>query len=121
MGEPVPCTVAEWTDASFPATYPFLTTNPVWAEVYAPNGNLLKRGDIVYRKKFAKTLELSVPISFSPWLAPNTRPQFCPTGCRRVLHWKDRGAHRFRYVSFWVIIACVILKVAQPPRIAGGS
>ena len=45
------------------ATYPFLSTDPVWAEVYTPNGTLLKKGDIAYRKKFANTLELSVPPS----------------------------------------------------------
>lgn len=44
------------------AVYPFLTNDSVWAEVYAPNGTLLKKGDTVYRKKYADTLELSVVI-----------------------------------------------------------
>ena len=55
------------------ATFPFLTTDPVWAEVYAPDGILLKQGDIVYRKKFADTLELSVLIYVPCRLAHNVR------------------------------------------------
>ncbi|EPQ58687.1 gamma-glutamyltransferase [Gloeophyllum trabeum ATCC 11539] len=38
-------------------SYPFLTHDPLWAEVYAPNGTLLKQGDTVYRKRYANTLE----------------------------------------------------------------
>ncbi|KAF9777737.1 gamma-glutamyltranspeptidase [Thelephora terrestris] len=39
-------------------TYPFLTTDPLWAEVYAPNGILLQQGDTAYRKRYANTLEI---------------------------------------------------------------
>ncbi|KAJ7870442.1 gamma-glutamyltranspeptidase [Mycena leptocephala] len=35
----------------------FILTDPLWAEVYAPNGVLLKQGDTVYRKRYANTLE----------------------------------------------------------------
>jgi len=31
-------------------TFPFLLSDPLWAEVYAPNGTLLKEGDTCYRK-----------------------------------------------------------------------
>jgi gamma-glutamyltranspeptidase / glutathione hydrolase len=37
-------------------TYPFLLTDPLWAEVYAPNGTLVGLGDTVYRKRYARTL-----------------------------------------------------------------
>jgi gamma-glutamyltranspeptidase/glutathione hydrolase len=36
---------------------PFITEDPMFAEVYAPNGTILGLGDICYRKKFAYTLE----------------------------------------------------------------
>lgn len=39
------------------STFPFLTTDPLWAEAYAPNGTLLKQGDTAYRKRYANTLE----------------------------------------------------------------
>ncbi|TFK45646.1 gamma-glutamyltranspeptidase [Heliocybe sulcata] len=39
------------------SSYPFLTKDPLWAEVYAPNGTLLGLGDTVYRKRYADTLE----------------------------------------------------------------
>ncbi|KAJ7357041.1 gamma-glutamyltranspeptidase [Mycena albidolilacea] len=35
----------------------FIPHDPLWAEVYAPNGTLLKQGDTVYRKRYADTLE----------------------------------------------------------------
>ncbi|KAJ7138819.1 gamma-glutamyltranspeptidase [Mycena filopes] len=35
----------------------FILADPLWAEVYAPNGTLLKLGDTVYRKRYADTLE----------------------------------------------------------------
>ncbi|KAJ7457876.1 gamma-glutamyltranspeptidase [Mycena latifolia] len=35
----------------------FILKDPLWAEVYAPNGTLLKQGDTVYRKRYADTLE----------------------------------------------------------------
>ncbi|KAF7985831.1 hypothetical protein HWV62_504 [Athelia sp. TMB] len=35
----------------------FILTDPLWAEVYAPNGTVLKEGDIAYRKRYADTLE----------------------------------------------------------------
>ncbi|THU77434.1 gamma-glutamyltranspeptidase, partial [Dendrothele bispora CBS 962.96] len=37
--------------------YPFLLSDPLWAEVYAPNGTLLEEGDICYRKRYAETLQ----------------------------------------------------------------
>ncbi|EIN11385.1 gamma-glutamyltranspeptidase [Punctularia strigosozonata HHB-11173 SS5] len=37
-------------------TYPFLLSDPLWAEVYAPNGTLVGLGDTVYRKRYARTL-----------------------------------------------------------------
>ncbi|THV00494.1 gamma-glutamyltranspeptidase [Dendrothele bispora CBS 962.96] len=37
--------------------YPFLLSDPLWAEVYAPNGTLLEAGDICYRKRYAETLQ----------------------------------------------------------------
>ena len=47
----------------------FLTQDPLWAEVYAPNGTLLKEGDIAYRKvrfgfaiTFLKSLNPSVAL-----------------------------------------------------------
>ncbi|KAJ7728322.1 gamma-glutamyltranspeptidase [Mycena metata] len=33
------------------------STDPLWSEVYAPNGTLLTLGDTVYRKRYADTLE----------------------------------------------------------------
>ena len=36
---------------------PFITEDPLFAEVYAPNGTILGLGDRCYRKKFAYTLE----------------------------------------------------------------
>ncbi|KDQ59696.1 hypothetical protein JAAARDRAFT_175189 [Jaapia argillacea MUCL 33604] len=39
------------------SSYEFLTQDPLWAEVYAPNGTLLSLGDTVYRKRYANTLE----------------------------------------------------------------
>ncbi|KAF8526584.1 gamma-glutamyltranspeptidase [Hysterangium stoloniferum] len=39
------------------STLGFLTKDPLWAEVYAPNGTLLKQGDICFRKRYADTLE----------------------------------------------------------------
>jgi gamma-glutamyltranspeptidase/glutathione hydrolase len=36
---------------------PFITEDPRFAEVYAPNGTILGVGDICYRKNFAYTLE----------------------------------------------------------------
>ena len=47
------------------ATHPFLTTEPAWAQVYAPNVTLLGQGDIAYREKYADTLELFVCWVFS--------------------------------------------------------
>ncbi|KAK7437861.1 hypothetical protein VKT23_018298 [Stygiomarasmius scandens] len=38
-------------------TFPFLLSDPLWAEVYAPNGTLLKEGDTCYRKRYAQTLQ----------------------------------------------------------------
>ncbi|TVY92701.1 Glutathione hydrolase proenzyme [Lachnellula willkommii] len=35
----------------------FLTTDPAWALDFAPNGTLVKLGDTLYRKRYAKTLE----------------------------------------------------------------
>ncbi|KAF7339741.1 Gamma-glutamyltranspeptidase [Mycena sanguinolenta] len=35
----------------------FILTDPLWSEVYAPNGTLLQLGDTVYRKRYADTLE----------------------------------------------------------------
>ncbi|KAK3397263.1 gamma-glutamyltranspeptidase [Sordaria brevicollis] len=34
----------------------FLTRDPVWAEDFAPNGTLLKLGDTITRKRYARTL-----------------------------------------------------------------
>jgi gamma-glutamyltranspeptidase/glutathione hydrolase len=36
---------------------PFITEDPLFAEVYAPNGTILGLGDRCYRKQFAYTLE----------------------------------------------------------------
>ncbi|KAF3929963.1 Gamma-glutamyltranspeptidase [Arthrobotrys entomopaga] len=36
----------------------FLTENPTWAMDFAPNGTLVGVGDIMYRKRFANTLEI---------------------------------------------------------------
>ncbi|KZP19744.1 gamma-glutamyltranspeptidase [Athelia psychrophila] len=36
----------------------FIIANPLWAEVYAPNGTVLQEGEIAYRKRYADTLEL---------------------------------------------------------------
>ncbi|TVY31761.1 Glutathione hydrolase proenzyme [Lachnellula occidentalis] len=35
----------------------FLTTDPAWALDFAPNGTLIKLGDTLYRKRYAKTLQ----------------------------------------------------------------
>ena len=35
----------------------FILSDPLWAEVYAPNGTLLVEGDTCYRKRYADTLE----------------------------------------------------------------
>ncbi|KAL1879994.1 hypothetical protein VTK73DRAFT_6384 [Phialemonium thermophilum] len=35
----------------------FLVDDPVWAQDFAPNGTLLKLGDIITRKRYANTLE----------------------------------------------------------------
>ncbi|TVY22106.1 Glutathione hydrolase proenzyme [Lachnellula hyalina] len=35
----------------------FLTTDPSWALDFAPNGTLVKLGDTLYRKRYAKTLQ----------------------------------------------------------------
>lgn len=35
----------------------FVVDNPQLSEIYAPNGNILKKGQILYRTKFARTLE----------------------------------------------------------------
>ncbi|KIJ28652.1 hypothetical protein M422DRAFT_215303 [Sphaerobolus stellatus SS14] len=39
------------------SSFGFLTADPLWAEVYAPNGTILKLGDKVYRKRYARTLQ----------------------------------------------------------------
>ncbi|KAK7046979.1 gamma-glutamyltranspeptidase [Favolaschia claudopus] len=36
----------------------WIPDDPLWAEVYAPNGTLLREGDTAYRKRYAETLEL---------------------------------------------------------------
>lgn len=36
---------------------PFITEDPLFAEIYAPNGTILGVGDTCYRKRFAYTLE----------------------------------------------------------------
>ncbi|WOO81105.1 Glutathione hydrolase proenzyme [Vanrija pseudolonga] len=38
--------------------YPFLTSDPIWAEQFAPNGTLLKQGDYVYRHRLADALTI---------------------------------------------------------------
>ncbi|KAF7299135.1 Gamma-glutamyltranspeptidase [Mycena indigotica] len=40
-----------------PTTYPFLLSDPLWAEVYAPNGKVATFNQTIYRKRYAKTLE----------------------------------------------------------------
>jgi gamma-glutamyltranspeptidase/glutathione hydrolase len=37
--------------------YNFLLEEPEWAEDFAPNGKLVKEGDIMTRKRYAKTLQ----------------------------------------------------------------
>ncbi|KAK0389881.1 hypothetical protein NLU13_3454 [Sarocladium strictum] len=44
-------------DAMNAYNYNFLVTVPDWAEDYAPNGTLVKQGDIMTRKRYADTLE----------------------------------------------------------------
>ncbi|KAF8587807.1 gamma-glutamyltranspeptidase [Ramaria rubella] len=39
------------------SSFTFLKDDSLWAEVYAPNGTLLKQGDTCYRKRYADTLE----------------------------------------------------------------
>lgn len=45
-------------DALSEEQYPFLVSDPLWAESYAPNGTLLKEGDTVYRKRYANALSI---------------------------------------------------------------
>ncbi|KAF5346019.1 hypothetical protein D9758_013875 [Tetrapyrgos nigripes] len=45
-------------------SFPFLLKDPLWAEVYAPNGTVLKQGATCYRKRLANTLEQQVHFSF---------------------------------------------------------
>lgn len=45
-------------DALSEELYPFLVSDPLWAESYAPNGTLLKEGDTVYRKRYANALSV---------------------------------------------------------------
>jgi gamma-glutamyltranspeptidase/glutathione hydrolase len=40
-----------------PQKYPFITQDPLFREVYAPNGTLVGKGDTIYRPRFADTLE----------------------------------------------------------------
>ncbi|GJJ10266.1 hypothetical protein Clacol_004492 [Clathrus columnatus] len=35
----------------------FFTEDDLWAEVYAPNGTLVKEGDIIYQKRYANALQ----------------------------------------------------------------
>ncbi|RPB11281.1 gamma-glutamyltranspeptidase [Morchella conica CCBAS932] len=37
--------------------FPFLTEDPSWAQDFAPNGERVKLGDTMYRKRYADTLE----------------------------------------------------------------
>lgn len=46
--------VKEMNEANDPE---FFTTDPVWAEVFAPNGRPLGVGDLLVRKHYAETLE----------------------------------------------------------------
>ncbi|KAJ6623712.1 gamma-glutamyltranspeptidase [Mycena sp. CBHHK59/15] len=63
-------------DALSAASYPFLLTNPLWAETYAPNGTLAVQGDVLYRKRYARTLSLiakhGADYFYSGALAANT-------------------------------------------------
>jgi len=45
-------------DALSATSYPFLLSDPLWAVTYAPNGTLLKEGDVVVRKRYANTLSI---------------------------------------------------------------
>ncbi|KAH8836066.1 gamma-glutamyltranspeptidase [Flagelloscypha sp. PMI_526] len=40
-----------------PASYPYVSTDPLFAEVYAPNGTVLGINETAYRKRYADTLE----------------------------------------------------------------
>lgn len=43
--------------AGFLTGYPMMLTDPLWSEVYAPNGTLAQEGDIIYKHRLANTLE----------------------------------------------------------------
>jgi len=40
--------------------FDFLVDDPTFAEVFAPNGTLLKEGDTMYRRTYAETLDTIV-------------------------------------------------------------
>ena len=44
-------------DALDPTTYPFLISDSLFAESYAPNGSIARQGDTIYRKRYASALE----------------------------------------------------------------
>ncbi|KAJ7126463.1 gamma-glutamyltranspeptidase [Mycena crocata] len=50
--------LADALSPSAPTTYPFLLADPLWAETYAPNGTVAVKGDVLYRKRYARTLSL---------------------------------------------------------------
>ncbi|KAF9021815.1 gamma-glutamyltranspeptidase [Hymenopellis radicata] len=50
-------TVTQDLEDALASSYPFLTADPLWAETYAPNGTLARKGSTLYRKRYAKTLE----------------------------------------------------------------
>lgn len=39
----------------------FLETDPLWAQDFAPNGTLLKKGDILYRTRYSESVTRSTP------------------------------------------------------------
>ncbi|KAI4526616.1 gamma-glutamyltranspeptidase [Schizophyllum commune Loenen D] len=55
FGFAVPADLAAALDAE---EYPFLLSDPLWAETYAPNGTLLKEGETCFRTRFADALEV---------------------------------------------------------------
>lgn len=52
--------MVNWTLANGPVWDPkrpnFFVQDPAWSPDFAPNGTLVKRGELIYRKRYAKTL-----------------------------------------------------------------
>lgn len=57
----------------------FILDDPLWAEVYAPNGTALVEGDICYRKRYADTLE-KISWYGPDWFCESLLIEVCPRG-----------------------------------------